>query len=165
MAEILCFSRNRCTSVEQIDERTMRSTCRVQDPLMDAFVEIHVRLPDLEIAGAFGKIRRSAEGAQTESVVPLDDVLGVRIGPGLKKILKGLLGSSAVHKQLVFMLEECCGGVILTFTKDVLLSAPRDKLAEKDYFENIVRSNPRLYNSCAAFAPDSPLMEGMDLSR
>jgi hypothetical protein len=165
MADILCFSRNRCTSVEQIDERTMRSCCRVQDPLMEAFVEIQVKLPDLEIAAAIGKIQRSADGPQMETVEPLDDVVGVRIGPGLKKILKGLLGGSAIHKQLVFMLEECCGGVILSFTKDVLLSAPRDRLAEKDYFENIVRSNPRLYNSCAAFAPGSPLVEGIEPPR
>ncbi len=166
MADILCFSRNRCTSVEQIDERTMRSCCRIQDPLMDAFVEIQVKLPDLEIAAAFGKIQRSAEGSHTDiSVEPLRDVVGVRIGPGLKKIIKGMLGKSAVHKQLIFMLEECCGAVILTFTKDVLLSAPKDKLAEKDFFENIVRSNPRLYNSCAAFAPGSPLVEGIDPQR
>jgi hypothetical protein len=132
---------------------------------MDAFVAIQVKLPDLEIAGAFGKIQRSTEGPQTETVQPLDDVVGVRIGPGLKKILKGLLGSSVVHQQLVFMLEECCGGVILTYTKDVLLSAPKDKLSEKDYFENFVRSNPRLYNSCAAFAPGSPLVEGIEPPR
>jgi hypothetical protein len=165
MADILCFSRNRCTSVELIDDRTMRSCCRIQDPLMDAFVEIQVKLPDLEIATAFGKIERSAEGSQTELVEPLDDVVGVRIGPGLKKILKGLLGNAAVHRQLIFMLEECCGGVILSFTKDVLLSAPKDRLAEKDYFENFVRSNPRLYNSCAAFAPGSPLVEGIEPPR
>jgi hypothetical protein len=165
MASILCFSRNRCTSVEQIDDQTMRSCCRVQDPLMDAFVEIQVKLPDLEIASAYGKIQRSAEGPHETVVEPLRDAVGVRIGPGLKKILKGLLDNSAVHKQLVFMLEECCGGVILTFTKDVLLNAPKDKMAEKDYFENIVRSNPRLYNSCAAFAPGSPLVEGFDPQR
>jgi len=165
MADILCFSRNRCTSVEQIDDQTMRACCRIQDPLMDAFVEIRVKLPDLEIAGAFGKIRRSAEGHQEETVQPLDHAVGVRIGPGLKKILKGLLGSSAVHKQLIFMLEECCGGVILTFTKDVLINAPKDRLSEKDFFENFVRSNPRLYNSCAAFAPGSPLVEGIEPTR
>ncbi len=165
MADILCFSRNRCTSVEQIDARTMRSSCRLQDSLMDALVEIQVKLPDLEIATAFGKIQRSAEGSQMETVQPLDDVVGVRIGPGLKKILKGLLGNAAVHKQLIFMLEECCGAVILTFTKDVLLSAPKEKLAEKDFFENFVRSNPRLFNSCAAFAPGSPLVEGIEPAR
>jgi hypothetical protein len=165
MADILCFSRNRCTSVEQLDEKTMRACCRIQDPLMDAFVSIHVKLPDLEIAGAFGKIQRSAEGSQMEIVEPLDDVVGVRIGPGLKKILKGLLKNSSVHKQLIFMLEECCGGVILTFTKDVLINAPKDKLSERDYFESFVRSNPRLYNSCAAFAPGSPLVEGIEPPR
>jgi hypothetical protein len=165
MADILCFSRNRCTSVEQIDEQTMRSCCRVQDPLMDAFVEIRVKLPDLEIEAAFGKVQRSAEGSNEEALQPLSDVVGVRIGPGLKKILEGLLGNGAVHKQLVFMLEECCGGVILTFTKDVLLDAPNDKLAEQVFFQNVVRSNPRLYNSCAAFAPGSPFVEGIEPPR
>jgi len=162
VADILCFSRNRCTSVEQIDDQTMKSSCRVQDPLMDALVEIQVKLPDLEIASAAGKILRSAEGPNETVVEPLRDVAGVRIGPGLKKILKGLLGNGAVHEQLIFMLEECCGAVILHFTKEVLLSAPKDKLAERAYFENIVRSNPRLYNSCAAFAPGSPLVEGIE---
>ena len=66
---------------------------------------------------------------------------------------------------MIFMIEECCGGVILTFTKDVLINAPKDKLGEKAFFENLVRSNPRLYNSCAAFAPGSPLMEGIDRPR
>jgi hypothetical protein len=166
MADILCFSRNRCTSVEQIDEQTMRSCCRIQDPLMDARVEIQVKLPDLEIAAASGKIQRSAEGSHTDiSVEPLRKAVGIRIGPGLKKILKGMLGKSAIHKQLIFMLEECCGAVILTFTKEVLFSAPKDKVGEREFFENLVRSNPRLYNSCAAFAPGSPLMEKLDPQR
>jgi hypothetical protein len=72
------------------------------------------------------------------------------------------MGKSALHKHLTFMVEECCNGVILAFTKEVLLSAPQDKWGEKKYFENRVRTNPRLYNSCAALAPDSPLMEGIE---
>ena len=95
-------------------------------------------------------------------VESLRKVVGIRIGPGLRKILGGGMGKSAIHKQLTFMVEECCSGVILAFTKEVMLSAPKDKWLEKEYFENRVRSNPRLYNSCAALAPGSPLMEGIE---
>ena len=162
MANILCFSRNRCTAVEQMDEQTMRSSCYLQDPLREASVEILVKLPDLEISSAGGKVMRSVGGEKMDVVESLQKVVGIRIGPGLRKILRGVMGKSAIHKQLTFMVEECCNGVILAFTKEVMLSAPQDKWMEKEYFENRVRSNPRLYNSCAALAPGSPLVEGIE---
>ena len=161
MADILCFSRNRCTSVEQTDEKTMRSSCRLHDTLTDAFVEVMVKIPDLEVAGVSGKVGRSVGGGEIDVAEALKKVIGVRVGPGMKKIIKGLIGESEIEKQLAFMVEECCDGVILTFTKDVLLHAPKDKLKERAFFENMVRSNPRLYNSCAALAPGSPLVEGI----
>ena len=161
MADILCFSRNRCTSVEQIDEKTMKSSCRLQDTLTDALVEVLVKIPDLEVMGVSGEMRRSVGGEEIQVLDALKKVIGIRVGPGMKKIIKGLVGESEIEKQLAFMVEECCEGIILTFTKDVLLHAPKDKLKEREFFENMVRSNPRLYNSCAALAPGSPLVEGI----
>ncbi|MGD8226152.1 MAG: hypothetical protein PVH82_03820 [Desulfobacteraceae bacterium] len=161
MADILCFSRNRCTSVEQMDKKTMRSSCRLQDTLTDALVEVMVKIPDLEVMDVGGEIRRS-EGEQEIQVEEiLKKVIGIRVGPGMKKIIKGLMGESEIERQLAFMVEECCEAIILTFTKDVLLHAPKDKRKEREFFENMVRSNPRLYNSCAALAPGSPLVEGI----
>jgi len=161
MADILCFSRNRCTSVEQMDEKTMRSSCRLQDTLTEALVEVMVKIPDLEVTDVRGKIRRSGGEEERQVVEVLRKVIGIRVGPGMKKIIRGLIGKSEIEKQLAFMVEECCEGIILTFTKDVLLHAPKDKLKEREFFENMVRSNPRLYNSCAALAPGSPLVEGI----
>jgi hypothetical protein len=163
MADILRFSRNRCTNVEQIDEKTMRCSCRLQDTLTDALVEILVKIPDLEVTDVSGKIRRSIREQEIQAAEALKKVIGIRVGPGMKKIIKGLMGESEIERQLAFMVEECCEAVILTFTKDVLLSAPKDKLREREFFENMVRSNPRLYNSCAALAPGSPLVEGIKL--
>ena len=161
MADILYFCRNRCISVEQIDEQSMRSSCRLQDTLTDAVVEVIVKIPDLEVMDVSGKIRRSVGEEEINVVEALRKVIGIRVGPGMKKIIKGLIGDSKTEKQLGFMVEECCDGVILTFTKDVLLHAPKDKLKEREYFKNMVRSNPRMYNSCAALAPGSPLVEGI----
>lgn len=162
MADILCFSRNRCTSVEQINAQTVKSSCRLQDTLTDALVEIMVKMPDLEVMDVSGKIRRSVGEEEINVAEALKKVIGIRVGPGMKKIIKGLIGESEIERQLAFMVEECCDGVILTFTKDVLLHAPKDKLKERAFFENMVRSNPRLYNSCAALAPGSPLVQGIE---
>ena len=163
MADITCFSRNRCTSIEQVDARTMRSSCRLQDTLMDVFVEITVKLPDLEITHVAGEIRRTPWKENINVAELIRKVIGIRVGPGIKKIIRGLMGESASERQLALMVEECSNGVILTFTKDVLLKAPKGKTGEKEYFANMVRENPRLYNSCAALAPGSPLVEGIEL--
>lgn len=161
MARILSFSRNRHTSVEQMDDNSMRSICQLQDTLTDAQVEIMVKMPDLEITDVEGKVHRSPEKMGHEVEKSLQKVKGVRIGPGMKKIIKGLLGKSRIEKQLGFMILECCDGIILTFTKDVLIKAPEGRLEEIAFFEKMVRDNPRLYKSCAALSPGSPLVDGI----
>jgi hypothetical protein len=159
---MLSFSRNRCTSVEQIDEQTIRSSCRLQDTLIDASVEIVVKLPDLEVTHVTGRITRSLRKEKIDLEEALQKVVGIRVGPGVKKIIKGVMGESGTRRQLAFMVEECCSGVILSFTKDVLLKRPKDKIDEKEFYGKMVRENPRLYNRCAAYAPGSSLVEGMD---
>lgn len=165
MPDMLCFSRNRCTSIEQVDDQTIRSTCRVQDNLMDACVEIMVRLPDLELIQVKGEIRRSPKEKDLVILDDLQKVTGSRVGPGIKKIIWSLIEHSPYAEQVSTLLDECCNGVILSFARDVLIHAPKDKPGEKQYFANMVRANPRLYNSCAALAPDSPLMESLELDK
>jgi len=164
MLNILKYSRNRCTSVEQIDDQTMRSSCRLQDTLTHAYVEIMVKLPDLEITGARGEVQRTYQAACRKSDLRLEKVVGVRIGPGVLKIIRGLVGEETDCKQLAFMVEECCHGVILSFTKDVLLNDPRpeDRAEAQEFYGNMVRENIRLYNRCAAFAPGSFMVEGIE---
>ena len=163
MNNILTFKRNRSTCVEQIDDDTMKSYCRLQDTFTDAYVEIVVRLPDLEIIEAKGEFTRSLRNEclmdENES---LKGVIGVRIGPGMLKIIKGLMGKNIDCKELVFMVEECCHGIILTFTKKGLLSASKEERDKDEYYANMVKKNIRMYNRCAAFAPGSSLVEGLE---
>ncbi len=164
MPDILKYSRNRCTSVEQLDDQTMRSICRLQDTLTDAFVEIVVKLPDLEIMMAWAEVKRSYLEECMTSEISLEKVVGVRIGSGVLKIIRGLVGEETECKQLAFMVEECCHGVILSFTKDMLVNSPRPEELEeaKEFYGKMVRENIRLYNRCAAFAPGSSLVEGIE---
>ena len=165
MSKILCFSRNRFTGVEMAGEDTMRSVCRVQDTLFEAGVEILVRLPDLEIVEVRGEIRRSRNGTELDVAGDLQKVTGSRVGPGIKKIVRGIIDGAPDAEKLAAMLEECANGIIMSFTKDVLKGAPEDWTGEKEFFAAMVRANPRLYNSCAALSADSPLMEGLELDK
>lgn len=165
MGDPVCFSRNRCTSVEQLDERTLRSCCRLQDSLLDAFVEIRVKLPDLEVTAARGEVCRSDREACFRGPVALDRIVGIRIGPGMGKIIKGLLGEDEPVKQLGFMVKECCHGVILAFTKETLRDVPEDLEAARKFFRGMVRENIRLYDRCAAYARGSTLVEGVDAEK
>jgi hypothetical protein len=165
MADIACFTRNRCTTVEIVDEQTTRSTCRVQDTSMEAWVEILVKSPNLDIVEATGEIRRSSEGNRLDISGDLRKVIGARVGPGIKKIIRGLIGDRPFVEMMAILLDECCNGVIMSFTRDVLLAAPKDPSGEKVFFSNMVRANPRLYNSCAALSEGSPLMETLELDK
>ncbi len=159
--DILCFSRNRCTSVEQIDDETLRSTCRLTDTLTDATVELLVQLPDLEIVRASARFDRTTERKCHPLEERLEKIIGVRVGPGMLKIIKGLVGDVPECRQLSFMVEECCHGVILSMTKDTLSQAPTDVELTSEFYAEMVKQNIRLYNRCAAFAPGSSLVEGV----
>jgi hypothetical protein len=158
MPDLTTFTRNRCTSVEQIDDQTLRSCCRLQDTLTDAMVEVEVKLPDLEIIHAAGEIRRTYRRTCMNIDDALQKIVGVRIGSGMLKIIEGLLAEVTECAELAFMVEECCHGVILSFTKGTLKDVPESPREKKKFFADMIRENTRLYNRCAAFAPGSSIV-------
>ena len=165
MAGVLTFSRNRSTSVFQVDEQTLKVSCHLNDTLNEAHVEIIVRLPDLEIISIKGKADRTYRKECRGSAQALQKIVGVRVGPGVLKIVKGLIGESTECRQLAFMVEECCHGVILSLTKGEIGMAPDDPEKAKDFYKGLVRENIRLYNRCAAFAPGSSIVDGIEPPR
>lgn len=164
MPQLLQFSRSRRTQVEEIDGSTLVSNCSIQDSLTDAFVEITVGLPDLEITDIRGEVRRSPRSVCEEETLHLRKAIGIRIGAGMTEIIKGTLGDHVPCEELIFMLEECCHGIILSLTRNMLAKAPSDDAGKHAFFSRMVQKNVRLYNRCAAFAPGSSLVEGIEPS-
>lgn len=158
---ILYFSMNRCTSVEQPDDNTLISTCRLQDTLSSGSVALTIKLPDLNIQAAEGRYRHAVTGEIPDTAERLEKLKGVRVGAGMLKIIKGLIGESGDLGQLVYMVEEACHGVILTLTKKILVHAPDDEAGKYDFYANMVKDNIRLYNRCAAFAEGTRLVAGL----
>jgi len=84
------------------------------------------------------------------------------VGSGVLKIISGLIGEEEAYAELSFMVEECCHGVILTLTKQELGHAPLEPADGREFYRNLVLRSVRLYNRCAAFAPGSSLVEGIE---
>lgn len=162
MAKILNFTRSRTTSLLEKGETTLISTCRMLDSVFDGWVEITVEKPDLNITKVRGEIFRDQFGDYLDLGPHLEKVINVRVGPGMLKILKGLMGEEPRMLQPRYMLEECCHGVILGLTKDMIAMAPRDPEDGREIFKDMVKKNTRLYGRCAAFAKGSSLVEGIE---
>ncbi|MCF8031988.1 MAG: hypothetical protein K9K66_11375 [Desulfarculaceae bacterium] len=162
MPHLQAFTRNRCTTVEKLGDQAMRSTCRLQDNLVDLMVSLEVSLPGLEISAVSCEARRAAPPLPADAAQRLNKVLGVRVGSGMLKIIEGLVGQEEAYAELSFMVEECCHGLILSLTKQELQKAPREPADSKAHFAGMVQRNTRLINRCAAFAVGSSLVEGLE---
>lgn len=164
MAHLISFSRSRCTTVEKSSDGIMTCTCRVTDNILDARVQIQATLPDLEIMTADSRIDHSLIKGMPAAEERLQNLLGVRIGPGMLKIIEGLMGDDPACVELAYMAEECCHGAILSLTKEALKKAPFEPADSKDFFSKMVQKNTRMYNRCAAFSDGSSLLGGVDIS-
>ena len=159
------FSRNRCTSVEKLDEQRLLSVCRLRDTLTEAEVRLVVALPGLEILQAEAVFRHPHLTPPADLEARLARLEGVRVGSGMLKIISGLLGEEENCRQLVYMVEECCHGVILSLTRKVLDKAPDDEAGRFAFYAEMVKKSIRLYNRCAAFAKGGPLVEEYEAER
>jgi len=159
---ILSFLRNKVMDVQQEKGGSLRIFWRLTETFLDASLEMQVRLPDLEITGVWGKLQRAPHKECGSAAELLSKVVGVRVGPGLRKIVEGLIGGPAGCPELAEAVLECCNSVILHFTVPQLQATETGTEEERrERFQAMVRFNPRLVRSCVAFADDSPLMEGL----
>jgi hypothetical protein len=158
------FLRNKVVEVEPASDGSLAVSWRLTDDLLKAEVKLRVRPPDLEIVEAEAELTRLPLKDWSSASELIKKVEGVRVGPGLRKIVAGLLGGPNGCSLLVPAVLEASNAVILHFTRpgiqagdglegEVKIAATREML----------KTNPRLIRSCIAFQDDSPIMQGLDL--
>jgi hypothetical protein len=158
------FLRNKVVEVEPLPDGDLGVSWRLTDDLLKAEIELRVRPPDLEIVEAKARMERLPLKAWSSAPELIKKVEGVRVGPGLRKIVAGLLGGPEGCPVLVHAVLEASNAVILHFTRpgiqagerlegEILIAATREML----------KFNPRLIRSCIAFQDDSPIMQGIDI--
>jgi hypothetical protein len=134
----------------------------LKDNLLDADVELRIKTPDLAITDARAEVKRAAHSECRSATDILQKIVGVRIGGGLRKIVRGTLGGSGGCGILTAAVLESCNAVILHFTRYTI--QPGDDLDDEGKIAGAratVEANPRMAGSCVVYAQDSPVMQGM----
>ena len=160
----LSFMRNKIVEVEPQSDGSLSISWRLVDILTEMEMAVKVQPPDLEITEAKARILRSPHGECSSAPHTLQKIVGVRVGPGLRKIAGGLMGGAGGCAELMEGVLECANAAILHFTVPQIQANARGTEEErKKRYQDMLRFNPRLVRSCIAFADDSPLMQGLNL--
>ncbi|NPU84316.1 MAG: DUF2889 domain-containing protein [Syntrophaceae bacterium] len=163
----VAFMRNKMVEVEPLPTGNLAVYWRLSDDLIDVDMTLTFQLPDLEIVDAAAHVRRSPHREGVKAGEVIRKMIGVRVGGGLRKIVRGLMGGDGGNIDLTEGVLECCNAVILNFTlpgiqefEKYTYTTEEERLAP---VRAMLQANPRLYRSCVAFAEDSPIVRGLDL--
>lgn len=160
----LRFMRNKVMEVEARADGTLSVRWRVVDTFLEAGIRLTVRPPDLEIIEAEAEMPRHPYPERAVDTELIKDIVGVRVGAGLRKIVRGLMAAETGYNELSEGVLECCNAVILHFTVPQIRAGEGIPLEQKlEATRANLKSNPRLVGSCVAFQPGSPIMLGLDL--
>jgi len=158
----LAFVRNKVMEVEPLSGGMLSVSWRLVDSLTEAEIRMKFQPPDLEIREAEARLERWPHPECSEAPKLIQKVIGVRVGPGLRKIVQGVMGGASGCAELAEGVLECCNAVILHFTVPQIQANEKGTEEERRMrYQEMLRTNPRLVRSCVAFADDSPLMEGL----
>jgi len=149
---VLFYSKHKYVNIIEQGEKNLKICAVLEDFFFDGEVEIEVKVPQMEILSAKGTINRSFfEGCQG-TLSKLDKLVGLRIGPGIIKIVYSVLGITKGCDYLASLAVECCEGAILGLTVGPLYNAvPQIKKIKDVSTKKLIKMMPNLKNTCIAF--------------
>ena len=158
------FLRNKVVEVTPQPDGSLKVSWRLTDDLLKAEVSLTVQPPDLEIVEAEAELERLVPRQWASAPQLIKKIEGVRVGAGLRKITRGLLGGPDGCPILVNAVLEIANAVILHFTRPVIQAGEGLEGDEAlAHLREMIKNNPRLVRSCVSFQDDSPIMQGMDI--
>ena len=165
---ILDFQTNILTTVEPKDQGLWKVVTRTDDTLFSAQVSLEVAVPALDIRDASIEIQRDFLGLVGDLSGPREKLIGVRVGPGMTKIIRGIMGGEGGSYRVVDMVLEAMEMLINALTVPELRKGMKaaggpvkcqsdgpkvflNDVAITGDAITLMADNPRLKDSCAAF--------------
>jgi hypothetical protein len=164
----LDFQTNVSTSVEELENGLWRVSTTFMDNLFGGKVILEVKEPALDIRTAYLEITRDDCKLSHDISALGEKLIGVRVGPGMTKIVRGLVGGPSGSDRIAELVLESMEMLINGLTLPELRAANENggipfefsgddgevKLNDQVIGDEMVRvmaTNPRLRDSCAAF--------------
>ena len=165
---ILDFQSHNLTMVEEIDSGLWRITLRADDNLFSATIILDVKAPVLDIRSATLSVDRDVVGLIPDLSGAENRLVGVRVGPGMTKIVREVVGGPSGSDRVAELTLEAMemlvnsitvpelrkaaeqGGVEPASYGDDSVSSLNDRVIGLDMIRKLA-ANPRLKDSCAAF--------------
>jgi hypothetical protein len=164
----LSFQTHKITTVEQTADNLWIVLARTDDKLFGADIRLEISFPMLHINSAEISVRRDDLGSIPDLSAEFERLKGVRVGPGMTQIVRGILGEAPGTAKIADAVLEAMEMLINALTVPELKKASleggaegpsvdvfpdaglNDVLIGPDMIE-VLGANPRLKNSCAAF--------------
>jgi hypothetical protein len=151
-------------------------TTRFEDNLFSAEVTLQVGAPALDIRSAEVKVKRDVMGLVPDLSKAAEGLIGVRVGPGMTKIVRALVrgenGSDRVAELVLEAMEMLVNALTVPELRKAFQIAGEPARFEHDgpkvFLNDVVlgeeavktmADNPRLRDSCAAFRDLWPDLE------
>ncbi|MEW6347962.1 MAG: hypothetical protein AB1646_02790 [Thermodesulfobacteriota bacterium] len=164
----LDFQSHTLVTVEPREKALYRISARVDDGLFSGEAVLEVRLPALNIESASLAVTRDVLGSGRDLSEVSQRLIGVRVGPGMTQIVRGVLGGPDGSQRMTDMVLEAMEMLVNALTVPELRKAvehggtpcrcdsegPKILLNDVVIGEELTRTmaiNPRLKDSCAAF--------------
>ncbi len=165
---ILHFQWNSLTTVQMVEPNLWRVVSRTDDDLYSAELVLDIGTPALDIKKAQFSVRRDVLGLAPDLSPALDKIVGVRVGSGMTKIVRAIMGDEGASERAADLMIDALEMLINALTVPQLRKAmeavgetvciegdgPRIYLNNVLLGEQHVRlmgDNPRLKDSCVAF--------------
>ena len=135
------------------DKKILKIKAYLDSHCIELSVEMSVRTPQMIIESVECKlIRYSTEKCFNLISTDLKKIEGLRIGPGITKIVNKTLGKSKYCPFVVNLVMECCEASILSLTAGPLYDAvPHMRKMKNVTQKDLIRFMPNLKNTCIAF--------------
>lgn len=149
---VLFYSKHKYVDVIEQNGKNLKIRATLEDYFFDGEVEIEVKVPQMDILSIKGNIKSSFFENCQASLSKLEKLVGLRVGPGIIKIVYSILGKAKGCDYLASLAVECCEAAILGLTVGPLYNAvPQLKKIEDVTTKKLIRMMPNLKNTCIAF--------------
>ncbi len=165
---ILDFQSNHLTTVERVEPTLWRIAARADDNLFSGEALLDVRPPALDILHASLNVKRDILGLTPDFALAEEKLVGVRVGPGMTKIVRGLVGGHEGSERMAELILEAMEMLVNALTAAELRKAmdiggkpfdddasasgvPLNDVVIGEETVRLMAANSRLKDSCAAF--------------